>query len=586
MIDEDLFDLMARKRRDNVPFALCTVVSVERSAPREPGARMIVFADGTFHGTVGGGPLEADVIRAAVDMIARDEPPRKLVLQLDGYREMRCGGSVEIFVDTVLPRPRVIVVGAGHIGHQIARLCELCKMPYAVVDDRPQLAQASRFPGAFRIEVCPIDTAPFERLGVGRWDCIVLVSRTYDYDELCLEAALETPARYIGMMGSARKVGGTLRKLEERGVAVRDDPRVRIPIGLDIGDRSPEHIALSILAEVLQIAYRKDGQPHSMVESTRPGSRPSRLWPGPAKSGSGSSGPVSGATAVQGGRPVNRDPAAHDPLAQGRDCAPPGAPAVSNDAWNPRQYERFRDERTQPFRDLLALVRPRPGMRVVDLGCGTGELTRELHRTLAAAETLGLDSSPAMLDHSAKFAGAGLRFEITRIEEFPRPGEAWDLAFSNAALQWVPDHPELLARLAGAVAPGGQLAVQLPANQDHPSHLVAQEVAEEEEFSRPLGGFVRRHSVLRPEEYATLLHRLGFVEQNVRLQVYGHLLPTPGDVVEWVRGTLLTAYEKRLPPATYARFLDRYRERLLVRLEPGDPYFYAYPRVLFWARKG
>jgi trans-aconitate 2-methyltransferase len=255
--------------------------------------------------------------------------------------------------------------------------------------------------------------------------------------------------------------------------------------------------------------------------------------------------------------------------------------------WNPEQYGRFRAERAQPFFDLMELVVPRPGMRVVDLGCGTGELTRELHLRLAARETVGIDNSPAMLAKSVMFAAGGLRFAAGDIAEFPAAEEegALDLVFSNAALHWVPDHEAVLARLTKAVAAGGQLAVQVPANDDHLSHLTAAEVAGEEPFREALGGHVRRSPVLAPEDYATLLYRLGYQEQRVRLQVYGHRLPSRDAVVEWVRGTMLTDYQRRLPPELRLQFLARYRERLLPRLEDTRPYFYTYKRILFWAAR-
>src|SRR5262245_23022392 len=111
---------------------------------------------------------------------------------------------------------------------------------------------------------------------------------------------------------------------------------------------------------------------------------------------------------------------------------------MSEDAWNPAQYGRFRDERSQPFFDALGFVKPKPGMRVVDLGCGTGELTRALHLRLSAKETLGLDSSPAMLEKSRNFTTDGLRFEQRDILAFvDDPQGPWDLVFSNAALHWV-----------------------------------------------------------------------------------------------------------------------------------------------------
>ena len=253
--------------------------------------------------------------------------------------------------------------------------------------------------------------------------------------------------------------------------------------------------------------------------------------------------------------------------------------------WDPRQYARFKEERSRPFFDLLALVKPRPGMRVVDLGCGTGELTRELHRRLAAAETVGVDSSESMLASSADFAGDGLRFERSSIEAWAPKGEL-DLIFSNAALHWVPDHRSLLARLRRALRAGGQLAVQVPANEDHPSHAVAQEVAKEAPFRDVLQGFERSVPNLKVEEYRALLDRLGFVDGDARLQVYGHSLASRDEVVEWVKGTFLTDYARRMPAEMYARFLDRYREVLLPRLEDRQPYFYTFKRILFWGEVG
>ena len=258
---------------------------------------------------------------------------------------------------------------------------------------------------------------------------------------------------------------------------------------------------------------------------------------------------------------------------------------MSTDAWDPTQYARFQAERAQPFVDLLALVRSRPGMRVVDLGCGTGELTSELHRRLQAAETLGIDNSEAMLAKARPLGGNGLSFAPGDIASFASP-VPYDLVFSNAAIHWVADHPALLARLTSAVAVNGQLAVQVPANHDHPSHVVAEAVAAEPPFLDALGDDpAPRRPVLAPEEYAVLLERLGYREQHVRLQVYGHRLASRDDVVEWVKGTLLTSYRRRLSDTLYARFLDVYRDRLLPHLEDRRPYFYPFKRILFWAER-
>jgi trans-aconitate 2-methyltransferase len=272
-------------------------------------------------------------------------------------------------------------------------------------------------------------------------------------------------------------------------------------------------------------------------------------------------------------------------------------------SWNPDQYERFKAERKQPFTDLLALVERRPNMRVLDLGCGTGELTREMHETLGARETIGVDNSETMLAKArtgvilsaAEREGSGrwfertppprslavfaaqddsstLEFRLGDIESFV-PDLPFDLIFSNAALQWVRNHHALLTRLAGFLAPNGQIAIQMPANDDHPSHATAAEVA------RSFGVEPRHDPLLPIDEYARLLDSLGFRRQNVRMQVYGHELESAESVIEWVKGTLLTDYEKRLG-TRYPQFLAEYSKTLLPRLGSSRPFFYTYKRVL------
>jgi len=254
--------------------------------------------------------------------------------------------------------------------------------------------------------------------------------------------------------------------------------------------------------------------------------------------------------------------------------------------WDPDQYERFRAERARPFWDLVALVQPYPGGRVVDLGCGTGELTKELHRVLGASKTVGIDSSATMLERARPLADAGLRFEEGDIATWePAP---YDVVFSNAALHWLPDHRRLLARLSRALAVGGQLAVQVPANTDHPSHTVGMDVAGEAPFADvfaddpPPDPATR---VLAPEEYAEVLDQLGFGEQNVRLQVYVHRLDSSADVVEWVKGTYLTYFRTRLTDDLYELFVERYRRGLLDVIGERAPYLYTFKRILFWGRR-
>lgn len=250
-------------------------------------------------------------------------------------------------------------------------------------------------------------------------------------------------------------------------------------------------------------------------------------------------------------------------------------------SWNPDQYERFRNERARPFHDLLALVRPRPGMRVIDLGCGTGELTRLAHQQLGAHETLGIDASPEMLARSAEYAVDGLRFAQGDLRTAAVPGP-WDLILSNAAIHWVEDHDALFARLREALAPEGQIAVQVPASFDHPSHAVAREVAAEEPFASALRHDRPDPGTLAPERYGVLLYRLGFGDLHVRLQVYLHPLESRESVVEWMKGSLLTHYEARLPAHLFPAFLARYRERLAAALPDERPFLYPFKRILIW----
>jgi trans-aconitate 2-methyltransferase len=252
--------------------------------------------------------------------------------------------------------------------------------------------------------------------------------------------------------------------------------------------------------------------------------------------------------------------------------------------WNPEQYERYRNERAAPFLDLLKLV-TRPVQRVLDLGCGTGELTQLAHRELGAAETLGIDASAAMLERAAAFGAPGLRFEQKKVEDFSaRAG--FDLVLSNATLHWVDDHPALFERITGWLAPSGQLALQMPANDEHVSQRTARELAAEAPFAAALAGARRVSPLLSLEDYSLLLARLGFAQQDVRAQVYLHRLADADGVFEWVKGSMLTWYAARLEPALFQRFSAEYRDRLRQRLNqpPGEPYLLTYRRIFLSGR--
>jgi trans-aconitate 2-methyltransferase len=254
--------------------------------------------------------------------------------------------------------------------------------------------------------------------------------------------------------------------------------------------------------------------------------------------------------------------------------------------WDPELYRRFAAERAAPFWDLFALIATEPVASMVDLGCGDGELTAEATRRVGCA-TVGVDSSSAMLAQARERVTPSLSFEKGDIATWTAVADH-DLVFANASLHWVPDHAGVLARWTAALTPGGQLAVQVPANGDHPSHYIADEIGRSEPFLSVLGGNPPVNptavNVLRSEEYAGLLHQLGFEEQHVRLQVYPHCLASSREVVEWVRGTNLTRFFKRLPADLHEPFVDAYRTALLQKIGDVAPYFYAFKRILMWGR--
>ena len=250
-------------------------------------------------------------------------------------------------------------------------------------------------------------------------------------------------------------------------------------------------------------------------------------------------------------------------------------------SWEPECYEQFKKERYAPFDDLVALIKVRSGLRVIDLGCGTGELTARLAGLLPESDVVGIDSSPEMLARAAERARPGLRFEQQPIED---AGGAWDLVFSHAALQWVDDHASLVPRLLSFVVPGGQLAVQEPSNFSHQTHLLYAETAREEPFRSALAGWSRSWPVLSIEQYAELLYAGGAEEITVFEKVYPHLLADAHALADWMEGTALVPYRERLPAELYRQFVDRYRQKLRERF-PSCPVFFSFRRTLFVATR-
>jgi Trans-aconitate methyltransferase len=260
---------------------------------------------------------------------------------------------------------------------------------------------------------------------------------------------------------------------------------------------------------------------------------------------------------------------------------------MSQDAWNPNQYDKFKAERSQPFYDLMNLLEVTGHPQVVDLGCGTGELTAELHRFVRAHSTLGIDASDEMLSKAQSINEDGLRFEKGDLGLFSANSD-YDVIFSNAAIQWCKDHPALLARLKRALKPGGQLAIQMPMNHDYATHKLAIEMSNEPRWKNLLNGetYDKHLSVLSPEEYAEVLFKLGFAQQKVFLRIYPHVLETREGVFEWVKGSMLTHFQSRLSASDFEAFKSEYRARLMAVLPDEKPFFYPFKRAFLWAKLG
>lgn len=256
-----------------------------------------------------------------------------------------------------------------------------------------------------------------------------------------------------------------------------------------------------------------------------------------------------------------------------------------SDSWNPNQYEKFKNERSQPFLDLLEFVKPEKFETAVDLGCGTGELTRLMHDRFSPASTMGMDSSEAMLAKTAAFQTENLKFAQGDIDIWEKP-QGFDLIISNAALQWSPQHRDLFARLHRSLRRGGQLAVQMPMNHDYATHVLSSAMSHEDRWKKALGGKVydKPKTMLTVEDYASLMFKLGFKEQRVELKVYGHVLESREGVIEWVRGSMLTYFEKHMGKEDFAAFLHEYQERLFKILPDDKPFFYPFKRIFIWGR--
>jgi trans-aconitate 2-methyltransferase len=253
--------------------------------------------------------------------------------------------------------------------------------------------------------------------------------------------------------------------------------------------------------------------------------------------------------------------------------------------WDPNQYQRFSDERSRPFFDLLGRVPDDDVRTIADLGCGPGNLTSTLVSRWLAASVVGVDNSAEMLAAAAKLSPhPHLRFVPGDIATW-QSEQPLDRIISNAALQWVPDHPALIPRLVSLLTPRGALAVQMPYNFDEPTHTVLEELLTREPWVNILGPRQQQYFVQTPAWYADTLHSLGCTV-DLWETVYYHILAGPNAVVEWVKGTALRPTLSRLNETQQQEFLTSYGERIGAAY-PKRPHGTLFPfrRLFFVARR-
>ncbi len=263
----DLFEEIVKMRRAGQRGALATIVHTNGSIPSYESSRMLVREDGSLLGTIGGGCVEAEVWAAAKEVMQK-EAPRKMVFNLNNEASydngLICGGTVEIFVEPILPQPTLYLFGGGHVAMALAKTASAAGFGVGVVDDREAFANLQRFPMAQEI-FTGYDQA-FEKIHPNAATYLVIVTRGHKEDMRVLAWAVRTEARYVGMIGSKRKVLSVYKALEQEGYRPEEFERVFAPMGLEIGALSPEEIAISIVAELVAVRRNAESAAHKKVK--------------------------------------------------------------------------------------------------------------------------------------------------------------------------------------------------------------------------------------------------------------------------------------------------------------------------------
>jgi xanthine dehydrogenase accessory factor len=259
---DNIYQTLAEIERSNESAALCTITKSEGSTPRHMGSKMLVYPDGRFVGTVGGGDLEQRVKNEARLALA-DGQPRLLHYNMSDPSQGDpgvCGGQVEVFVEPILPPVTLVIIGGGHVGKAVAHLAKWLGFHVAVSDDRPEFCNKDSIPDADVFYVCPMSELP-NQLKIDRRIYLILTTRGSSVDAEGLPTLLDTQAGYIGVIGSKRRWATTVKELNTRGVLPEKIAQIHSPIGLELQAETPNEIAVSILAEILMIRANATGKP-------------------------------------------------------------------------------------------------------------------------------------------------------------------------------------------------------------------------------------------------------------------------------------------------------------------------------------
>jgi xanthine dehydrogenase accessory factor len=256
----DVYDELIRLRRLGQKCALATIVQVRGSIPSFESAKLLVREDGSMIGTIGGGCVEAEVWNAAREVMETEKSKHmSFNLGQDAAYDngLICGGQLDVFVEPVIPSPRAIIFGAGHISKSLCKVASLAGFSTTIVDNRDSFANRERFPEADEIFAEEYEEV-FPKLTVHESTYLIIVTRGHRDDMRVLRWAATTQARYVAMIGSKRKVLSVVKELEKDGLSRQQLDRIHAPMGLEIGAISPEEIAISVAAEM--IAVRRNPQ--------------------------------------------------------------------------------------------------------------------------------------------------------------------------------------------------------------------------------------------------------------------------------------------------------------------------------------